>query len=286
MKAKFIALGVVLAAALGGAALWFFDGATSASSKEAAKETQTQSSLVDFSHWAVVLVAGDYRAHSGAPSKVFDNGRHDLAEAFAKIGFNKANMVQFSVDYDDGTQHSSVPDIATAMQAVAGRAKDGCLIYFTSHGTPDGMVIDDKILSPAQMREMVNNACGERPSVIVMSACFSGAFVTPLAGANRIIMTAARPDRTSFGCGEMDHYTFFDDCFLRAMPMAGDFPSLGGLVQQCVAERERQMKATPPSEPQVSVGPGVIFTTKWRETPAVPPAGSSAGEFPARPFNQ
>ena len=35
----------------------------------------------------------------------------------------------------------------------------------------------------------------------------------------------------SFGCGEMDHYTFFDDCFLRAMPMASDFPSLGGLAQ-------------------------------------------------------
>ena len=280
MKAKFIALGVVLAVALGGAALWFFDGAGSASSKEAAKETQTQSSLVDFSHWAVVLVAGDYRAHSGAPSKVFDNGRHDLAEAFAKIGFNKANMVQFSVDYDDGTQHSSVPDIATAMQAVAGRAKDGCLIYFTSHGTPDGMVIDDKILSPAQMREMVNNACGERPSVIVMSACFSGAFVTPLAGANRIIMTAARPDRTSFGCGEMDQYTFFDDCFLRAMPMAGDFPGLGSLVQQCVAERERQMKATPPSEPQLSVGPGVIFTLKWRDAPPVQASAPQATGFP------
>jgi hypothetical protein len=91
--------------------------------------------------------------------------------------------------------------------------------------------------------------------------------VTPLAGDNRIIMTAARPDRTSFGCGEMDHYTFFDDCFLRAMPMAGDFPGLGHLVQQCVAERERQMKAAPPSEPQLSVGPGVIYTLRWRDAP-------------------
>ena len=85
------------------------------------------------------------------------------------------------------------------------------------------------------MRDMVNSACGNRPSVIVMSACYSGQFVAPLQGDNRIIMTAARPDRTSFGCGELDHYTFFDDCFLRALPMAGDFPGLGRLVQQCVA---------------------------------------------------
>jgi hypothetical protein len=53
--------------------------------------------------------------------------------------------------------------------------------------------------------------------------------------------------------------------------MVGDFPSLGGLVQQCVAEREQQMKATPPSEPQVSVGSQVIFTLRWREMAAVQP---------------
>jgi hypothetical protein len=117
--------------------------------------------------------------------------------------------------------------------------------------------------------------------VIVMSSCFSGQFVQPLMGANRIVMTAARPDRTSFGCGEMDHYTFFDDCFLRALPMAGDFPSLGGLVQQCVAAREVEVKATPPSEPQVSVGPQTIFTLRWRDTP---PAGPGAG-FGGPPSN-
>jgi hypothetical protein len=118
------------------------------------------------------------------------------------------------------------------------------------------------------MRDMVNSACGSRPSVIVMSSCYSGQFVAPLQGQNRIVMTASRPDRTSFGCGELDHYTFFDDCFLRALPMAGDFPGLGGLAQQCVAAREQQMKATPPSEPQVNVGPNVIFTLRWKDMPA------------------
>jgi hypothetical protein len=271
-------LGLGLCVAVGAAALWLMH--TPAPAQEASNRPQlVQSSSADFSHWAVVLVAGDYRAHSGAPSKVFDNARHDLADAFAKLGFHKANMAQFSVDYDDGTQHSTVPEIATAMQTVAARAKDGCLIYFTSHGVPDGIIIGDAVLSPNQMRDMVGSACGSRPAVIVMSACYSGAFVAPLQADNRIIMTAARPDRTSFGCGEMDHYTFFDDCFLRAMPMASDFPGLGGLVQQCVAEREQQMKATPPSEPQVSVGSGVVFTTRWRDE-ARPPTAPPGGGFP------
>jgi hypothetical protein len=253
-------LSIVLCAPLATAALWLFD--RPAPTAEA--RTSDSPSMTDFSHWAVVLVSGDYRAHSGAPSKVFDNGRRDLATAFTRIGFNRANMVQFSVDYDDATQHSGVPEITAAMQSVATRARDGCLIYFTSHGTPTGIIIGDAVLTPAQMHDMVNSACGSRPSVIVMSSCYSGQFVPALAGENRVIMTAARPDRTSFGCGEMDHYTFFDDCFLRAMPMAGDFPGLGGLVQQCVATREQEMKATPPSEPQVSVGPGVIYTLRWK----------------------
>ncbi|HKU54006.1 MAG TPA: C13 family peptidase [Rhizomicrobium sp.] len=263
LRKRLIALGVVLAAGLGGGAVWFFDAPMSASSKE----QTAQSDRTDFSHWAVILVAGDYRAHSGAPSKVFDNGRHDLARAFAKIGFNPANMVQFSVDYDAGTQHAGVPEIAAAMQTVAAKAQGGCLIYFTSHGVPEGIIVGDTVLAPNQMRDMVGTACGIRPAVIVMSACYSGQFVAPLQGENRIVMTASRPDRTSFGCGELDHYTFFDDCFLRAMPMADDFPGLGNQVQQCVAAREVQMKATPPSEPQVSVGPNLVYTLRWRDQP-------------------
>lgn len=278
MKRTLIALTAVLAlGAAGGSALLLHQ-------PQAAKAQAAPSNLTDFSNWAVVLVAGDYRAHSGAPSKVFDNGRRDLATAFTKLGFRKANMVQFSVDYDEGTEHTAVPEIATSLHSLAGRAKGGCLLYFTSHGTPGGMVVGDQILSPNQMRDMVSSSCGSRPSVIVMSACYSGLFVPALAGENRIVMTASRPDRTSFGCGELNQYTFFDDCFLRALPMAGDFPGLGNLVQQCVAFREQQVKATPPSEPQLSVGSQLIFTARWRDAPPPPPPPPFGG--PPRSGNQ
>jgi hypothetical protein len=273
LRKYLIALSVVLAVALGGAGLWFTHLPVRAARSQTPEAES--SGLSDFSQWAVVLVAGDYRAHSGAPSRVFDNARHDLATAFAKIGFSKANMVQFSVDYDDGTQHTTIPGIATAMKAITAKAKAGCLLYFTSHGVPEGMIIDDAVLGPDQMRDMVNKSCGKRPSVIVMSSCYAGQFVAALRGENRVVMTASRPDRTSFGCGELDHYTFFDDCFLRALPMAGDFPGQGNLVQQCVAEREMQMKATPPSEPQVNVGSGVTSSLRWRDVPPEPPGSGN-----------
>jgi len=218
LKKALIALGLVMAVALGAPR----SGSSRLHLRLLAGNTDRQSNLIDFSHWAVVLVAGDYRAHSGAPSKVFDNARHDLAQAFAKIGFSKANMAQFSVDYDDGTQHTGVPEIAAAMQTVASRAKDGCLIYslpWHAHR----MLIGDAILSPAQMRDMVNSSCGSRPTVVVMSSCYS-AVRDAACGDSRIIMTAARPDRTSFGCGELDHYTFSMIVSARRA-MAGDFPA-------------------------------------------------------------
>lgn len=217
-----------------------------------------------FANWAVLVVAGDDHAHSGAPSKVFDNARHDLVKDFAAIGFSPANIAQFSLDPDKDAQPSEFNSIASALWDLSSRAPGGCLIYFTSHGSPDGIVVDQQIVGPAKMAAMVTNSCGAKPSVIVMSACFSGQFVPALQGDNRIVITAARADRTSFGCGELNQYTFFDDCFLRALPKTGDFASMGDLVQQCVAFREQQLQASPPSEPQVSIGPKVAFTLRWK----------------------
>ena len=211
----------------------------------------------NYARWAVAVVSGDDHAHDGEHSEVFDNARKKLVQAFAGIGFSPANMIQFSVEPDAAAQQTSITGFADGLWNLSGRAPDGCLIYFTSHGTPDGIVMDRKILSPEKMKAIVGNACGKKPSVIVMSSCFSGQFVPALAGDNRVVITAARADRTSFGCGALNTYTYFDDCFLRALPMADGFAKLGTLVRECVAFREQQTGAEPPSDPQVSIGAGV-----------------------------
>jgi hypothetical protein len=93
--------------------------------------------------------------------------------------------------------------------------------------------------------------------VVIISACFSGVFVPALATPNRMVLTAARPDRSSFGCGEADKYPYFDDCFLQSMQASRDFPTLARSVQACVAAREVKEGMKPPSEPQVWVGPQI-----------------------------
>jgi hypothetical protein len=93
---------------------------------------------------------------------------------------------------------------------------------------------------------MIDQTCGARPTVIVLSACYSGVFIPRLKKPTRMILTAARADRASFGCGESDRYPFFDACLLGALPAAGDFLELGPAVQACVARRERAQGVGPP----------------------------------------
>lgn len=214
-----------------------------------------------FDDWAAVVVAGDWHAHSGGPSEAFDNARRDVSIALEKAGFQPQNLREFSVRPErykvPGLGKSDPEQIYNTLGELTERAKGGCLFYVSSHGSPGGVVVDDKILPPGVLGAMLDRTCGQRPTVVILSACFSGVYVPVLAGPNRMVLTAARPDRTSFGCGEADKYPYFDTCFLESMPGAHDFPALGRSIQACVADRELKTGMKPPSEPQLWVGPGL-----------------------------
>jgi hypothetical protein len=219
-----------------------------------------------YSDWAALVVAADWHSHSGAPSEVFDNGRRDIAAALVRIGFSQANLLQFSVrsDTHPGTDHSDRQTIANELWDLSNRTSGGCLVYFTSHGSPDGIVLDEGVFSPNAMNRMIDNACGSRPTIVFVAACFSGVFINPLSEPNRFVMTAARPDRPSFGCGDDDHYTFFDSCFLASIGGAGDFPTLANTIRACVSRKEQEIGALP-SEPQLSIGDSVTAQLpRWR----------------------
>ena len=228
-----------------------------------------QASAAGYADWAAVVVAGDNHAHSGADSEVFDNARRDIAADLLGIGFSPNNVMQFSLQparYP--LQHPRQSDsqtVSTSLWDLSTSTSGGCLAYFTSHGSPDGIVLGEDILAPKTMNQMINNACGDRPTVVFISSCFSGTFLPLLAAPNRMVMTAARRDRTSFGCGESDSYTFFDTCFLQSFKNAGDFPNLAKQVEACVSERETKDKVKPPSEPQISIGTDVAaLLPKWK----------------------
>ena len=213
-----------------------------------------------FADWAAVVVAGDNLAGNGKPTAAFDNARRDVSAILLASGFRRENLKTFAVGAtasDIGEAHPET--LIASLSAAAARAKSGCLVYITSHGSPEGVVLGRApgryyTLAPTLLANVLNSACGQRPTVVYLSACYSGAFVQPLAAGNRLIVTAARRDRTSFGCGEDDVYPFFDGCVLESFPRASDFLALGRAVQTCVARRETELKLSPASEPQISVG--------------------------------
>jgi hypothetical protein len=211
------------------------------------------------SNWAVVVISGDNRAaHIDRHTETFDNARRDLVRALEKRGFSPANVAQFSVEPDRHPDSAPMParlaEIDQALRRLSGRAQGGCLLYLTTHGSPDGAVLGERLVTPRVLGGLVNTSCSGRATVAIISACYSGIFVPFLAAPDRLVITAARRDRSSFGCGEADRYPFFDACVLEAFPVASDFLVLARRARACVTRRERAKHMAPPSEPQISLG--------------------------------
>lgn len=213
-----------------------------------------QQPAVRFDGWAAAIVAADWRTRQGDPIQAFDNARRDLTSGFLAAGFSRHDMY-------DATLRPDVTPVVSAAEAVREiaaktvQAPRGCLLYFTSHGGPQGMVFGpDRILSPTSVVTLVRQWCQDRPTVVVISACYSGIFVDSLAAPNRMIMTAARRDRSSFGCSEDATYPYFDACVIQTLPTASDFIALANATRACVKGREEAEGLSPASEPQVSIG--------------------------------
>ncbi|MET0419354.1 MAG: C13 family peptidase [Actinoplanes sp.] len=204
------------------------------------------------------MVAADNRAHEGGSTEAFDNARRDVSDRLVAMGFAANNISQFSTQPEKYAaprpQKVDLRGIYEQLKATSGTAKGGCLLYLTSHGEPRGITFGEGRLSPALLAAMIEGACPGRPVIAVISACFSGVFVPQLATPNRMVLTAARRDRTSFGCGQANRYPYFDECFLGEIGRAANFTALADQVRQCVAARETKEGAKPPSEPQLFVG--------------------------------
>jgi hypothetical protein len=209
-----------------------------------------------FSDWAAVVVAGDSYSEDQKDTAVFDNGRQTIVKELKGIGFQPQNIRQFT-DWPQrfhDAERSTPKRIARGMTEVARTARAGCLVYLTSHGNEDGIGIGDYMLSPKRLGRMIGTACSDRPAVVIVSACYSGVFVDRLKAPDRIVFTAAAKDRSSFGCGATDKYTYFDTCAVENLPKAGDFVTFGKRTIACVAAREKKEKVDRSSNPQLVVG--------------------------------
>jgi hypothetical protein len=70
------------------------------------------------------------------------------------------------------------------------------------------------MLAPEDVAAVLDRE-GIKNRVVIVSACYSGVFVKPLANDNTIVMTAADDKHTSFGCSNEREWTYFGDAFFN-----------------------------------------------------------------------
>jgi Peptidase C13 family len=119
--------------------------------------------------------------------------------------------------------NGSPAHLSAALAAVAGKMnlkEDALILYTTSHGAPGiGLAYRDGtsgygMIAPQRLAGLLTDLRVERRLVMV-SACYSGQFVTALATPASAIVTAADDDRTSFGCAPGNDWTFFGDALIN-----------------------------------------------------------------------
>lgn len=211
--------------------------------------------------WKALLVAAD------DAEPVFDNGVDSLRRSLVSFGVAPADIAVLKADAPQPDAVATKANFDRAMAGLAGPAGTGCFVYLTSHGVRDrGLyaAAENAVIPPGYLAQALDGACAGRPTVLVASGCYSGIYTdTPaLVTPDRIVLTAARADRPSFGCGTGDRYTYYDQCFLDSLKRGAAWAAIAADVSGCVARRETA-KDFPASQPQSAFGRNVAGLTAF-----------------------
>lgn len=160
--------------------------------------------------------------------------------------------------------------------------QDILMLYVTSHGDEAHDLLVDMDPLPLDQIGAADLAgiLAEhrfRWKVVVVNACYSGGFIPPLQGPGTLVLTAARSDRSSFGCGNDSDITYFGRAWLvDGLNRSADFVTAFQQARREIAGWEERDGLTP-SQPQIAIGSGITEQlARWRK-------GFQAG--PTLPFS-
>jgi Peptidase C13 family len=164
--------------------------------------------------------------------------------------------------------HTRVPlanrdNVNATLEAIGQRfdsSRDLLVVYLTAHGGPDAALQTDlpdafglKPISAPFLAEALGKA-GIGRRIVIVSACFSGTWVGPLASPDTIVLTASAATRTSFGCDDRRQYTVFGNALLSGVLGQGaSWREAFDRLQTEIRAEETRLGA-PMSLPMSSVG--------------------------------
>jgi hypothetical protein len=159
---------------------------------------------------------------------------------------------------------ANFPNYKAAVHAIGNvmdKDNDVFVLVMTSHGEQTGFALQlpggVAELTPQQVAAALDGE-GIKNRVVIVSACFSGIFVPPLANDNTIVITAADAKHTSFGCAPERDWTYFGDAFFhQSLHPGADFENAFDHARVLIHGWEMMDQATP-SNPQGSFGPALV----------------------------
>ena len=155
---------------------------------------------------------------------------------------------------------ASIGNILKSAAEHMDRENDILFLILTSHGSQAGVAVQAgrrmETLSPVDLAGMLNRA-GVRHRIVVVSACYSGVFLGPLADDDTLVITAADPNHSSFGCKDKVKWTYFGDAFFNtALRRTADLRSAFDAARTLVSQRELRYGLIS-SNPQIAGGKNI-----------------------------
>lgn len=181
--------------------------------------------------------------------------------------YNAANRTLVLAGPDgrsDGLPKGSISALFVSLAHIAevmNEGEDVLVLYSTSHGVPQGLTYHYGdtgygLLSPERFKSELE-ALKIRRRILMLSACYSGIFVEPLASPDTAILTASYESRTSFGCAAENDWTFFGDALInRALRQPVSLGEASAAAHRDIASWEAKSRL-PASLPQTRIGEGV-----------------------------
>lgn len=196
-------------------------------------------------------------------SKELEGGLESLAHVFSIDG-HVVRLINHP-DTVDSIPVASRQNFAAAVHAVArmmDRDEDVLLLFMTSHGSNDGIslwlpgaVRGD--LSPASVAKVLDQE-HIRNRIVIVSACYSGVFLKPLANDHTVILTAADNNHPSFGCSNEREWTYFGDAFFNHSLRPGVTIEEAFLDAKTAIAQWEVRDGLTPSNPQGHFGPAIM----------------------------
>ena len=159
---------------------------------------------------------------------------------------------------------ATIETLAMSLQTAAktmDAENDVLFLILTTHGSPAGLAVKagplTQMLAPPQLADMLART-GVRHKAVVISACYSGVFIPPLASPDALVITAADADHPSFGCQDGAKWTYFGDALFRQGIRPGrDFQQAFDSARMLVQGWEMMDRARP-SNPQAHFGAALV----------------------------